>query len=299
MEHTDTAVEERPGERPGDRSEGPREGLFDLVVNLCKRRGFVFPSAEIYGGIRSTYDYGPLGVNMLRNVKDAWWRAMVQERDDVVGLDAAILTNPRVWVASGHVAAFSDPLVDCRNCKERWRADHIDGTCPKCGSTDLTEARHFNLMFKTHVGPVEDDTSAAYLRPETAQGMFVNFANVATTLRKKPPFGIAQIGRAFRNEITPGNFVFRTREFDLMEVEFFVPPGEDDKWYEYWIGERRSWYQRHGIGESWLRVRPHDADELSHYSSGTSDIEFAFPWGWGELEGIAKRTDYDLKAHIA
>jgi glycyl-tRNA synthetase len=281
----------------------PRADLFDAVVNLCKRRGFVFPSAEIYGGIRSTYDYGPLGVNMLRNVKDAWWRAMVQERDDVVGIDAAILTNPKVWEASGHVATFTDPLVDCRKCKERWRADQLPTdasgrhTCPNCGSADLTDARAFNLMFKTHVGPVEDDASVAYLRPETAQGMFVNFKNVATTLRLKPPFGIAQIGRSFRNEITPGNFVFRTREFEMMEMEFFVPPGDDDRWFEYWCAERMAWYVRYGIPQEQLRFRPHDKEELSHYSSGTTDVEFRFPWGWGELEGIAKRTDFDLKAH--
>jgi glycyl-tRNA synthetase len=281
----------------------PRPELFDAVVNLCKRRGFVFPSAEIYGGIRSTYDYGPLGVNMLRNVKDAWWRAMVQERDDVLGIDAAVLTNPKVWEASGHVATFTDPLVDCRKCKERSREDHLavndagQRTCPNCGSTDLTEARAFNLMFSTHVGPVEDAGSIAYLRPETAQGMFVNFKNVATTMRKKPPFGIAQIGRSFRNEITPGNFVFRTREFEQMEMEFFVPPGDDERWFEYWCNERMSWYQRYGIPAEMLRLRHHAQEELSHYSSGTADVEFLFPWGWGELEGIAKRTDFDLKAH--
>ena len=280
-----------------------RPDLFDAVVNLCKRRGFVFPSAEIYGGIRSTYDYGPLGVNMLRNVKEAWWRAMVQERDDVVAVDAAVLTNPKVWEASGHVATFTDPLVDCRKCKERWRADQLPSdsagrvTCPNCGSTDLTEARAFNLMFKTHVGPVEDAGSVAYLRPETAQGMFVNFKNVATTMRRKPPFGIAQIGRSFRNEITPGNFVFRTREFEQMEMEYFVPPGEDDRWFEYWCTERTNWYLRYGIPQSMLRLRPHTEDELSHYSSGTADVEFLFPWGWVELEGIAKRTDFDLRAH--
>jgi glycyl-tRNA synthetase len=293
-----------PEEQPEEQqARTPRPDLFEAVVNLCKRRGFVFPSAEIYGGIRSTYDYGPLGANMLRNVKDAWWRAMVQERDDVVGIDAAILTNPRVWEASGHVATFTDPLVDCRKCKERWRLDQLPVTadlaaaCPNCGSTDLTEARPFNLMFKTHVGPVEDEGSIAYLRPETAQGMFVNFKNVSTTLRLKPPFGIAQIGRSFRNEITPGNFVFRTREFEMMEMEFFVPPGDDERWYEYWCAERLEWYVRHGIPREWLRLRPHTQEELSHYSSGTTDVEFLFPWGWGELEGIARRTDYDLRAH--
>ncbi|MCU1494359.1 MAG: glycyl-tRNA synthetase [Acidimicrobiaceae bacterium] len=277
--------------------------LFDAVVNLCKRRGFVFPSAEIYGGIRSTYDYGPLGALMLRNVKDAWWRAMIQERDDVVPLDAAILTNPKVWEASGHLATFTDPLVDCRNCNERSRADHLtagdDGrlVCPHCGSTDLTEARPFNLMFKTFVGPVESEAAVAYLRPETAQGMFVNFANVQTTMRRKPPFGIAQLGRSFRNEITPGNFVFRTREFEQMEMEYFVPPADSPKWFEYWCGERMAWYKKYGIADDLLRLRQHDAEELSHYSAATADVEFAFPWGWGELEGVANRTDFDLKAH--
>jgi glycyl-tRNA synthetase len=275
----------------------PDPSLFDAVVNLCKRRGFVFPSAEIYGGIRSTYDYGPLGALMLRNIREAWWRAMIQERDDVVPIDAAILTNPRVWEASGHLATFTDPLVDCRNCKERWRADEIEDTCPKCGSKDLTEARPFNLMFKTFVGPVEGDSSVAYLRPETAQGMFVNFLNVATTTRRKPPFGIAQLGRAFRNEITPGNFVFRTREFEMMELEFFVPPADSPRWQEYWCEERLSWYIRYGIAPQKLRLRPHEKEELSHYSSGTTDVEFQFPWGWGELEGIANRTDFDLRAH--
>jgi glycyl-tRNA synthetase len=280
---------------------GPPSGtdLFEAIVNLSKRRGFVFPSAEIYGGIRSTYDYGPLGTLMLRNVKDAWWRAMVQERDDVVAIDAAILTNPKVWEASGHLATFTDPLVDCRKCNERWRADQIDDTCPNCGSKDLTEARPFNLMFKTFVGPVEGDASVAYLRPETAQGMFVNFANVMTSMRLRPPFGIAQLGRSFRNEITPGNFVFRTREFEQMEMEFFVPPADDAKWFEYWCTERLDWYRRYGIPETRLRLRHHETEELSHYSSATADVEFEFPWGWGELEGIANRTDFDLKAHAA
>ncbi len=276
----------------------PDPALFEAVVNLCKRRGFVFPSAEIYGGIRSTYDWGPLGSLLLRNVREAWWRSMIQERDDVVAIDAAVLTNPKVWEASGHLATFTDPLVDCRSCKERWRADQLEGpTCPNCGSTDLTEARPFNLMFKTFVGPVEEEASVAYLRPETAQGMFVNFLNVLQTTRKKPPFGIAQTGRSFRNEITPGNFVFRTREFEQMEMEFFVPPDEADKWFEYWCNERFDWYRRYGISDSLLRMRHHDAEELSHYSAATADVEFLFPWGWGELEGIANRTDYDLKAH--
>ncbi len=278
----------------------PSNTGMDAVVNLCKRRGFVFPSAEIYGGFRSTYDYGPLGVLLLRNVKNAWWRSMVQLRDDVVGLDAAILSPPAVWEASGHLANFSDPLVDCRNCNERFRLDKLDdpGVCPSCGATDsFTEARQFNLMFKTYAGPVEEEAAVAYLRPETAQGMFTNFMNVLQTSRKKPPFGIAQVGKSFRNEITPQNFVFRTREFEQMEMEFFVPPDEAGQWYDYWREERRRWYVEHGIPEDRLRLRAHDADELSHYSAGTSDVEFLFPWGWDELEGIANRTDYDLRQH--
>jgi glycyl-tRNA synthetase len=276
--------------------------LMEQVVNLCKRRGFVFPSAEIYGGFRSTYDYGPLGVLMLRNVKEAWWRAMVQLRDDVVGLDAAILSTPRIWEASGHLANFTDPLVDCRKCKERFREDQLEDptTCPNCGAKDsFTEARQFNLMFKTFVGPVEDEANVAYLRPETAQGMFVNFLNVLQTSRKKPPFGIAQMGKSFRNEITPGNFVFRTREFEQMEMEYFVPPDQGEKWFEYWCEERMRWYTDLGMPTDKLRLRHHDAEELSHYSAGTADVEFLYPWGWGELEGIANRTDFDLKAHAA
>ena len=277
----------------------PHPELLDKVINLAKRRGFVFPSAEIYGGFRSTYDYGPLGVLLLRNVKNAWWRSMVQLRDDVVGLDAAILSPPAVWAASGHLATFTDPLVDCKQCNERLREDQIDGICPKCGSRDLTPARAFNLMFKTHAGPIEDDGAVAYLRPETAQGMFTNFLNVQITTRKKPPFGIAQVGKSFRNEITPQNFVFRTREFEQMEMEYFVPPAESPKWFDYWIDERYGWYQALGIDQSKIRIRNHDPDELSHYSTGTADIEFLFPWGWGELEGVANRTDFDLKAHSA
>jgi glycyl-tRNA synthetase len=276
------------------------EELMDNVVNLCKRRGFVFPSAEIYGGFRSTYDYGPIGVLLLRNVKDAWWRSMVQLRDDVVGLDAAILSPPAVWEASGHLTNFTDPLVDCRNCNERFRLDKLDDPdlCPNCGKRGtFTEARQFNLMFKTHAGPVESASTEAYLRPETAQGMFLNFANVLNTSRKKPPFGIAQVGKSFRNEITPGNFVFRTREFEQMEMEFFVPPDEAGKWYEYWCQTRYQWYLDLGIPADKLRLRPHADDELSHYSLGTSDVEFAFPWGWDELEGVANRGDYDLTAH--
>jgi glycyl-tRNA synthetase len=273
---------------------------LDQVVNLCKRRGFVFPSAEIYGGFRSTYDYGPLGVLLLRNVKDAWWRSMVQLRGDIVGLDAAILSPPAVWEASGHLKNFTDPLVDCKVCHQRFRLDKLDDphTCPNCGAKEsFTEARQFNLMFKTFAGPVEEDAAVAYLRPETAQGMFVNFANVLQTTRKKPPFGIAQIGKSFRNEITPQNWIFRTREFEQMEMEFFVPPAESAHWYEYWCAERLQWFVDHGIPADMLRLRAHAPDELSHYSSGTSDVEFLFPWGWDELEGIANRGDYDLTQH--
>src|SRR6188472_1081013 len=280
-----------------------KSDLMDRVVNLAKRRGLVFPSSEIYGGFRSTWDYGPLGVLLKRNVKDAWWRAMVQERDDVVGLDSAILMAPKVWEASGHLATFTDPLVDCRNCKERFRADQLpeSGACPNCGAKDsFTEARNFNHMFKTHVGPVEDDAAAAYLRPETAQGILVNFANVLTTSRKKPPFGIAQIGKSFRNEITPGNFIFRTREFEQMEMEFFVKPGEDEEWHQYWVDERTRWYVDLGINPDNLRHYEHAQEKLSHYSKRTVDIEYRFGFSageWGELEGIANRTDYDLTQH--
>jgi glycyl-tRNA synthetase len=276
------------------------QNLMDKVVNLTKRRGFVFPSAEIYGGFRSTYDYGPLGVLLLRNVRQAWWRSMVQLRHDVVGIDASILSPPAIWEASGHLDNFTDPLVECRECHSRERLDKLDDpdTCPTCGaSNSFTEPKQFNLMFKTHAGPVEDAGAVAYLRPETAQGMFVNFANVLQTSRKKPPFGIAQVGKSFRNEITPGNFVFRTREFEQMEMEFFVPPADADQWYEYWCQQRYQWYIDLGMPEDDLRLRPHEADELSHYSSGTSDVEFRFPWGWDELEGIANRGDFDLTQH--
>ena len=272
---------------------------LEQIVNLCKRRGFVYPSAEIYGGFRSSYDYGPLGSLMLRNVKDAWVRAMVQERDDVMLIDAAILGPHAVFEASGHLANFSDPLVDCTVCKKRFREDQLDDRdCPqKMKGCTFTEARAFNLMFKTHAGPVEGEGTDVYMRPETAQGMFVNFANVLQTSRRKPPFGIAQVGKSFRNEITPGNCIFRTREFEQMEMEYFVPPAESEKWYEYWCQERMNWYIEYGIPADMLRLRAHAADELSHYSAGTSDIEFNFPWGWGELEGIAQRTDFDLKRH--
>jgi glycyl-tRNA synthetase len=260
----------------------------------------VYPSAEIYGGFRSTYDYGPLGSLMLRNVKDAWLRSMVQLRDDVVLIDASILGPPAVYEASGHLANFTDPLVDCTNCKQRFRQDQLPDLdlCPSCGKRGtFTDPRNFNLMFKTHAGPVEGSGAEVYLRPETAQGMFLNFANVLNTTRKKPPFGIAQVGKSFRNEITPGNFVFRTREFEQMELEFFVPPADAQRWYEFWCETRLNWYLDLGIPPSMLRLRAHDADELSHYSAGTSDVEFTYPWGWGELEGIANRTDFDLTQH--
>ncbi len=275
----------------------PDSDLLDKVINLAKRRGFIFQSAEIYGGFRSTYDYGPLGVNMLRNVKNAWWKTMVQMRHDVVGLDAAILGPPAVWAASGHLETFTDPLVDCLKCHGRFREDKIDGVCPTCGSTQFTESRAFNLMFKTQAGPVEGDGATAYLRPETAQGMFTNFMNVLTTSRKKPPFGIAQVGKSFRNEITPQNFVFRTREFEQMELEFFVPPAEADEWYRYWIEQRFNWYLDLGIPADQLRLHEHAKEDLSHYSRGTTDVEYLYPWGWDELEGIANRGDYDLTQH--
>jgi len=271
--------------------------LLDKVINLAKRRGFIFQSADIYGGFRSTYDYGPLGVNMLRNVKNQWWKTMVQMRHDVVGLDAAILSPPAVWAASGHLETFTDPLVDCLKCHGRFREDKIDGVCPSCGSTQFTESRAFNLMFKTQAGPVEGDGATAYLRPETAQGMFTNFNNVVTTSRKKPPFGIAQVGKSFRNEITPQNFVFRTREFEQMELEFFVPPAEADEWYRYWIDQRYNWYLDLGIPADQLRLHEHAKEDLSHYSRGTTDVEYLYPWGWDELEGIANRGDYDLTQH--
>ena len=286
---------------------------MDKIVALCKRRGFIFPSSEIYGGVGSTYDFGHYGVLLKGNVKGEWWRAMLQQRDDIVALDSAILQHPRVWEASGHLAGFTDPLVDCKTCGQRFRADHL-GELP-CGrkpsrhpgetdECELTEARDFNLMFETTIGPVKESGSVAYLRPETAQGIFVNFKNVLQFSRKKPPFGIAQVGKSFRNEITPGNFIFRTREFEQMEMEFFVPPGEAHKWFEHWLSERMRWYTALGLRPDHLRLRAHDADELSHYSSGTSDVEYLFPSTdsvggarWSELEGIANRGDFDLKQH--
>ncbi len=284
---------------------------MDKIVSLSRRRGFVFPSSEIYGGLGSAYDYGHYGVLLKENVKARWLEAMVRERDDIVALDSSIILHPRVWEASGHVTGFADPLVDCRTCKLRFRADHLadpeheelrcgrrpskrPGETPDC---DLTEPRMFNLMFKTRIGAVEETGQDAYLRPETAQGIFVNFKNVAQIARRKPPFGIAQIGKAFRNEITPGNFIFRTLEFEQMEMEFFVPPADAERWYEYWVEERLAWHRRYGIRASHLRVRPHEAEELSHYSSATSDIEYLFPIGWSELEGVAHRGDFDLSAH--
>jgi len=273
------------------------EVTMDRIVSLCKRRGLIFPSSEIYGGLGSTWDYGPLGVELKNNVKRAWWQSVVYERDDMEGLDAAILMHPRVWEASGHVESFTDPLVDCKECKKRFRADHLEGDrCPECNG-ELTEARQFNLMFKTYIGPVEESAAIVYLRPETAQGIFVNFENVRESMRRKLPFGIAQIGKSFRNEITPGNFTFRTREFEQMEIEYFVKPGEDEKWFEYWVRERFNWYTRYGIRAANLRLRPHGRDELAHYARGCQDIEYLFPIGWSELEGIANRTDYDLRRH--
>jgi glycyl-tRNA synthetase len=286
---------------------------MDKIVSLCKRRGFVFPSSEIYGGLGSSYDYGHYGVLLKNNVKGQWWKAMLQERDDVVALDSAIIQHPTTWLASGHLAGFTDPLVDCRTCKLRFRADHLDQSA--CGrrpskhpgetsDCDLTEARDFNLMFETTVGPVKEEGSTVYLRPETAQGIFLNFKNYLQFARKKPPFGIAQIGKSFRNEITTGNFIFRTREFEQMEMEYFVAPDDALRWFEHWLEERVNWYLHLGIRGDHLRLRAHDADELSHYSSATSDVEYLFPSTdsaggarWSELEGIANRGDFDLTQH--
>jgi len=301
---------------------------MDKIVSLCKRRGFIFQSSEIYGGTGSCWDYGPLGVEIKNNVKQAWWRDNVQSRSDMVGLDASILMHPKVWKASGHLDHFTDPMVDCRACKRRFRADKLEeeewthfcpatkgnkfivpggetckhcgarrSMCPVCGKGELTEPRQFNLMFKTFMGPVEDEAAVTYLRPETAQGIFVNFDNVLQSMRLKLPFGIGQIGKAFRNEITPGNFTFRTREFEQMEIEFFVMPGTDEEWHQRWIDERFAWYPRYGMRKENIRLREHDRDELAHYAKRTADIEYLFPMGWSELEGIANRTDFDLKQH--
>jgi glycyl-tRNA synthetase len=299
---------------------GPdRAGLMEAVTALAKRRGIAFQSSEIYGGLRSSWDYGPLGTELKRNVREQWWRSTVQLRDDVVGLEAAVIMSPKVWEASGHLEVFTDPLVECLNCHQRFRADHLPGfhapqsgheeddttldmeqgpKCPNCGNTTFTEPKNFHLMFKTNMGPIEDAEHTVYLRPETAQGMFVDFRTIQQVSRKKVPFGIAQIGRSFRNEITPGNFIYRLREFEQMEMEFFVEPGTDEEWHEFWIAERMRWWTDLGLGEENLRLREHDADELSHYSKRTVDVEYRFPFtDWGELEGIANRTDFDLKAH--
>ena len=272
---------------------------LQTLTSLCRRRGFLFQSSEIYGGLASTWDYGPLGVELKNNVKRHWWQTFVWGRRDMVGLDAAILMHPEVWRASGHVENFTDPLVDCRECNQRFRADHLEGdACPNCGEAGtFTEARQFNLMFETHMGPVQTDENRVHLRPETAQGIFVNFDNVLNTTRRKLPFGIAQIGKTFRNEITTGNFIFRTREFEIMEIEFFVKPGEDEEWHKTWIDDCMAWYIGLGVDPERLRLRPHESDELAHYAKATYDIEYLYPWGWGEIQGIANRTDFDLKAH--
>lgn len=300
---------------------------MDKIVNLCKGRGFIYPGSEIYGGLANTWDYGPLGVLLKNSIKNAWWKKFVQESPYNVGIESSIIMNPGVWKASGHVSGFNDPLMDCKDCKSRYRADKlieettmasgapitVEGwtnaqmkefissenlKCPKCGSNDFTDIRKFNLMFKTYQGVTEDAQSVVYLRPETAQGIFVNFANIQRTTRKKMPFGIAQIGKSFRNEITPGNFIFRTREFEMMELEFFCKPGEDPQWFDYWKGFCRDWLVNLGLSQDNIRLRDHKPEELSHYSKATTDIEYKFPFGWGELWGIANRTDYDLKAHI-
>ena len=274
--------------------------LMDTITSLAKRRGIVFQSSEIYGGLRSFWDYGPLGVELKRNVRAAWWKSMVQERDNVVGLESSIMMSPKVWEASGHLESFTDPLVECLECHQRFREDHLpeSGNCPNCGNNKWTDARNFNLMFQTYMGPVQEEGNEVFLRPETAQGMFVDFTTVQAAARKKLPFGIAQIGKSFRNEITPGNFIYRTREFEQMEMEFFCEPGSDEKWHEYWIDQRMNWYTDLGMKKENLRIREHDKAELSHYSKRTVDVEYAFPFTeWGELEGIANRTDFDLKAH--
>jgi glycyl-tRNA synthetase len=294
----------------------PAVVTMDKVVALCKRRGLIFPASEIYGGIANTYDYGHYGVLLKNNVVNAWWKAMIQERDDIVALDSAIIQHPRTWEASGHLEGFTDPLIDCRACKLRFRADHVEearaGTAEhpdvRCGHApsklpgdgpdcDLTDPREFNLMFETTIGPVKEAGSTVFLRPETAQGIFLDFKTTLSYARKKPPFGIAQVGKSFRNEITPGNFVFRTLEFEQMEMEFFVPPGEAERWHQYWMEARLEWYVSLGIDRESLRLRPHGPEELSHYSCATSDIEFLYPIGWSELEGIANRGDFDLTQH--
>ena len=279
---------------------------MDQIVSLCKRRGFVFQSSEIYGGAASVWDYGPLGVELRRNVADAWWSAMVHARDDVEGLDAGILMHPRVWEASGHVEGFADPLLECKTCKRRWRADHLEeSACPRKpsvapgghGDCEIGEPRFFNLMFKTFMGPVEEDAAVVYLRPETAQGSYVNFLNVQQTSRKRVPFGVAQLGKAFRNEITPGNFIFRTREFEQAEMQFFVEPGSDDEWFDYWREQRMAWHKEIGVRADKLRLAEHGPEQLAHYAKAAVDIEYEFPFGWQELEGVHNRTDFDLARH--
>lgn len=274
-----------------------QNNLMEKIVSLCKRRGFVFQSSEIYGGLGSVWDYGPLGVELKRNVKEAWWKSVVHLRDDIVGLDAGILMHPAAWKASGHVDGFSDTLIDCKSCKKRFRQDHVQDVCPSCGSNDFTDGRAFNLMMKTQLGAVQDADSTCYLRPETAQGIFVNFTNVLDTARKRLPFGIAQIGKSFRNEVTPGNFIFRTREFEQMEIEYFAAPEDASGIHRDWIKERFDWYLSLGISEKALRLREHPEDELAHYAKACTDIEYHFPFGWSELEGIANRTDFDLRQH--
>ncbi len=274
-----------------------QDDLMGRLVSLCKRRGFIFQSSEIYGGLNSCWDMGPMGVELKRNIREFWWKSMTHERDDIEGVDAAILMHPEVWVTSGHVGGFTDPLVDCKKCKSRFRADHLESeVCPNCGG-ELTEPRQFNLMFKTFMGPVEDDAAIVYLRPETAQGIYVNFLNVLGPSRQKIPFGIAQVGKAFRNEISPGNFIFRSREFEQMEMQYFVEPAEDQKWFDYWREQRWNWYLRLGIAEDKLRWHEHGEDELAHYAKSAYDIEYEFPFGWKELEGVHNRTDFDLSRH--
>ncbi|MGC1271524.1 MAG: glycine--tRNA ligase [Croceibacterium sp.] len=272
---------------------------LDKLVSLSRRRGFIFPSSDIYGGLSGCWDYGPVGIELKRNVKEAWWKTIVQGRDDMVGLDTGILMNAKVWEASGHVKSFSDPLVECKNCHLRWKADDLkENSCPSCGG-ELTEERMFNTMFKTFIVPVEEEAAVVYLRPETAQGMFVNFQNVLGTSRKRLPFGIAQQGKAFRNEITTGNFIFRSREFEIMEFEYFVKPGTDERWWQYWVDERFKWYTKLGIKKDHLNLHHKKKEDLAHYAIAGADIEYSFPWDWGELEGIANRTDFDLKQHAA
>jgi len=286
-----------------DTTAGDHDVTMDKIVELCKRRGIIFQSSEIYGGLRGAWDFGPLGAALKDNVKNAWKRSMLQMRDDVVQLDASILMHPRVWEASGHVEGFTDPLVECTNCNQRWRADHLEPNkageifCPNCGNKEFTDPKAFNLMFKTFVGPTEDTSAQVWMRPETAQAMFVDFAHIQLTSRQKVPFGIAQVGKSFRNEITPRNFIFRVREFEQMEMEFFVRPGSDEQWHDYWISQRWDWYVDHGMRVDNLRIRPHATDELSHYAKATVDVEYRFPFAWSELEGIANRTDFDLRRH--